>query len=231
VSVLSRTAAFGEELGVQGQFARRGRSVHAPWQRAVKRALDLSLSLLLLPFALLILSIAALLIVLVDRHWPFYLDRRVGFGGTTFRCIKLRTMRSETLEEYLLARPEEAECYRTTRKLLNDPRKTPLGCLLRAWSVDELPQLLNVLTGQMSMVGPRPLEPTEFLCRGERHCRDLVLVRPGITGLWQVKGRSDVTLRQRAILDRYYARRWSLALDVQILLATPSAILSRRGAR
>jgi exopolysaccharide production protein ExoY len=200
-------------------------------RRAAKRAFDLTLTVLALPFALVVMSLAALAILLVDRQRPFYFDRRVGLGGRLFRCVKLRTMRGGTLDAYFEQHPDEAERYRISRKLQQDPRTTRLGSMLRRWSVDELPQLFNVLAGQMSIVGPRPLERSEFLCRGERHCRDLVSVRPGITGLWQVNGRSDVSPRKRAILDRVYARRWSLGLDARILIATPAAVLSRRGAR
>jgi exopolysaccharide production protein ExoY len=234
VSAVRETSAVtvGEERqSPSAAMHRVRRHTHPIMKCVVKRGVDLLLTLLLLPAALLIVAFAALVIIAVDRQRPFYLDTRVGLGGARFRCIKLRTLRCELLDGYLAAHPEEAERYRVTRKLLHDPRKTRVGCFLRRSSIDELPQLLNVLAGQMSLVGPRPLEPNEFRLRGDRHCRDLAQIRPGITGLWQVRGRSDASPRHRAILDRLYARRWSLALDAWILLATPSAVFSRRGAR
>lgn len=199
---------------------------------AIKRLMDLTAALLLAPFALTILGSAALLVVLVDRQMPFYLDTRIGRNGKKFRCWKLRTMRADKglLEAYFLAHPGSRESYEQTRKLDDDPRRTALGSLLRRTSIDELPQLFNVLIGQMSLVGPRPLSPSEFVQRGQ-HRFLLATVKPGLTGLWQVSGRSDLDLASRIMMDNHYAQHWSLWLDLKLLVATPIAVLTCRGAR
>lgn len=175
---------------------------------------------------------AAALIVVLDGQSPFYLDERVGLGGKRFRCWKLRTMRSNPriLEAYFEAFPEHREQYRVHRKLDNDPRKTVLGEFLRKTSIDELPQFINVLRGEMSVVGPRPVSPAEFSARGASRFL-LASVQPGITGIWQVEGRADLDASSRVLLDNYYARNHSFWMDLKIVLRTPVAILSRRGAR
>lgn len=208
-------------------FAARPRSA-----RVVKRAMDLVLAATMLAIAAPLVIAAALLVLVADRRNPFFSDERVGEGGSPFRCLKLRTMtrRPGVLEEYLASRPDERRCYELTRKLEHDPRITRAGSLLRRTSIDELPQLVNVLLGEMSIVGPRPLAPAEFARRGDASL-PLLQVRPGLTGLWQVRGRSDLSHRQRVALDNFYARRWTIGLDLRILAATPYAVISRRGAR
>ncbi|MBI5947799.1 MAG: sugar transferase [Chloroflexi bacterium] len=201
-------------------------------RRLTKRAMDMVIASLMFFGALPVMLGAAVAIAVADRQWPLYLDERVGLGGKHFPCWKLRTMRNRPglVEAYLAAHPEEQEEWIACRKLRDDPRKTPLGSFLRKTSLDELPQLVNVLRGEMSIVGPRPISPAEFAGRGpERFV--LATVRPGITGLWQVKGRSTLDPRERLMLDSYYARQWSLAMDIRILLATPAAVLTARGAR
>ncbi len=201
-------------------------------RRAVKRTMDLVIASCMFVGALPVMLAAAAAVVLADRQWPLYLDERVGLGGKRFRCWKLRTMRSQPglVEAYLETHPEEREEWLAFRKLKDDPRKTAMGAFLRKTSLDELPQLVNVLRGQMSIVGPRPISPTEFAERGPERFA-LATVRPGITGLWQIKGRSSLDPRERVMLDSYYARQWSIAMDVKILLATPVAVLTARGAR
>ena len=157
----------------------------------------------------------------------FYMHPRVGQDGKMFNCIKFRTMATngdEILARYLAANPEAAKEWRDTRKLRHDPRVTPVGQFLRKSSIDELPQLINVLRGEMSCVGPRPIVEEELTKRG-RGGRSYVLVRPGLTGLWQVSGRNRLTERARVRFDNYYARKWSLWLDLQILFRTPAALL------
>ncbi len=195
-----------------------------------KRILDITVALLLAPFALVIVALASAVIVIVDRHAPFFVDRRVGRMGRQFGCLKLRTLRSDPalFDSYLAAHPEEAYLYEIERKLEHDPRKTSVGNVLRKLSVDELPQLINVLGGQMSLVGPRPLSPREFDARGSLG-ESLEQVKPGITGLWQVSGRSDLSHEDRVALDDWYARFWSLGLDLSIMLHTPLAVLRHRG--
>lgn len=209
----------------------RPRSAPLP-ARAAKRAMDFMVAAMMLLTAMPMLVIAGLAILVIDRRNPFFADERIGEGGRTFRCFKLQTMRRDptVLEAYFQANPDERESYEVTRKLRFDPRVTRLGSILRKSSIDELPQLMNVLVGEMSLVGPRPLAPSEFRRRGEVGA-PLLRVRPGLTGLWQINGRSDLSHRRRIALDNFYALHWTIALDLRILAATPFAVLSRRGAR
>lgn len=215
--------AASTRLGANATWVRRYRC---------KRPLDLALALPMLVVSLPLLLLAALAILLFDRQAPLYVDVRVGRGGRYFRCLKLRTMRSDPqiLAHYFARHPHELRRYECERKLASDPRVTRLGAFLRRSSIDELPQLWNVLRADMSFVGPRPLAPSEFAERGEQ-ARPLELVRPGLTGLWQVRGRSDTSLHRRIHLDNFYARNSSLALDLRIVLETPLAVLRARGAR
>jgi exopolysaccharide production protein ExoY len=173
------------------------------------------------------------LIAVIDRQSPFYVDRRVGRGGREFGCFKLRTMRCDdfVLHSYLAANPGESKRWVEDRKVERDPRVTRLGAVLRKLSIDELPQFLNVLVGDMSLVGPRPLSRREFIARPEVSQRLLGQVRPGITGIWQVAGRSTISNQRRVVLDDEYARAWSLRGDVLIVLKTPLAIVARTGAQ
>ncbi|NND42801.1 MAG: sugar transferase [Rhodobacteraceae bacterium] len=156
---------------------------------------------------------------------------RIGLGGRTFRCWKFRTMHSDANEilERHLSRDQAARAeWRRTRKLRHDPRVTPLGRVLRKYSVDELPQLINVLKGEMSLVGPRPVIKDELVRYGPeivRYCA----TRPGITGLWQVSGRSDTTFSARVSLDARYVSQWTFSLDLGILVRTIPAVLGARG--
>ena len=199
-----------------------------PWKRLVDVAVAAISSFFALPAVL----VAAFLVAVVDRHFPFYTDVRVGMGGRPFRCFKIRTMDADPriLEDYLAEHLAEREIYRKTRKLSFDPRITRVGAFLRKSSIDEFPQLWNVLHGDMSLVGPRPLAPAEFLERGALGL-PLTLVRPGLTGLWQTRGRSDLTIRRRIALDNFYAKHCSPALDIGVLLRTPLAVLRGKGAR
>jgi len=196
-----------------------------------KRMMDIAIALLLLTLLAPVLLGAIALVLVADRQPPFYIDERVGRSGWLFKCLKLRTLARDPalLERHLAAHPDEAARYRATRKLANDPRKTRLGGFLRKHSIDEIPQLLNVLLGQMSIVGPRPLAMHEWYGRGEA-AKDLLLVKPGLTGLWQVSGRSSLSVEERIACDGRYARDWSLAMDLMILLKTPFVMVAGRGA-
>jgi exopolysaccharide production protein ExoY len=148
--------------------------------------------------------------------------KRVGFNGRRFECLKFRTMAidaSERLRRHLEADPVAAAEWIATRKLRNDPRVTTIGALLRKSSLDELPQLFNVLKGDMSIVGPRPVTEEE-LGRYSDAINAYYACRPGITGLWQVSGRSTTTFQRRVVLDSYYAHHWSMILDVKIIMVT-----------
>ncbi len=198
----------------------------------LKRVFDLVVAgfslLLLLP----ILALIALAIKLTSRGPVFYVQPRVGLGGRVFPCYKFRTMyvdSEERLARLLREDPEARRQWETYRKLPNDPRVTPVGRFLRRYSLDELPQLWNVLRGEMSLVGPRPYLESE-LRHLSRDVRVITSVKPGITGLWQVSGRSNVPFEERSLLDEYYVRNWSLWLDLTILVKTLWVILKGEGA-
>jgi lipopolysaccharide/colanic/teichoic acid biosynthesis glycosyltransferase len=170
----------------------------------------------------------ALAIRLEDGGPVFYRFRVLGLGGHPFDALKFRTM-IEGADRHLREDAELWLVFRQEYKLEADPRVTRVGCWLRRLSLDELPQCLNVLRGEMSLVGPRPFAPYEAEryapCLGQR-----LSVRPGMTGLWQVSGRHEVTYEERVRLDLEYVDRWSLWLDLQILFRTLPTVLSRRGA-
>ena len=183
-----------------------------------KRIADLVLASALIVATLPLVLLACLAIVITTRQRPLLLQRRVGWLGYEFRMLKLRTMRcDEDFAAELLAKPPL------------DERVTPVGRLLRRLSIDELPQLINVLGGQMTLVGPRPGLPSEVAAYREPWLRRLS-VRPGLTGLWQVSGRSSLPPRRWMALDRRYLARRSLLFDLAILARTVPAVLSRRGA-
>jgi exopolysaccharide production protein ExoY len=166
--------------------------------------------------------------ILASSGPALFRHRRVGFRGRYFECLKFRTMvpnSDERLREYLAANPEANREWIATRKLRFDPRVTALGSILRKTSLDELPQLFNVLMGDMSIVGPRPVTEEE-LVRYSTSIRAYLSCRPGITGLWQVSGRSGTTYSRRIACDTFYARNWSLMLDAEIMLLTIPAILN-----
>lgn len=206
--------------------------VLAPAARSrTKRALDLGVTLAVAPLALLLCGIIALLVATTSRGPVFFLQERVGLGGRRFRMLKFRTMRTDA-EKRLREDPTLWNRYvHNDFKLPRgmDDRVTAIGRLLRRSSLDELPQLWNVLVGHMSLVGPRPIVPEEIDKYGEDGPAYLS-VRPGITGIWQVNGRSGVGYPERIALDKAYAESWGLWLDVRILARTPKAVLSRRGA-
>jgi lipopolysaccharide/colanic/teichoic acid biosynthesis glycosyltransferase len=211
---------------------RGSRGAAARLRPAAKRTMDVAIALLLLlVLALPMLVVAAL--VRGDGGPALFAHRRVGKGGRTFGCLKFRSMviDAEKRLAELLERDEAArDEWATTRKLKNDPRVTRTGKFLRATSLDELPQLINVLKGDMSLVGPRPVTPAELAANYGAAAEHYQLVRPGITGPWQVSGRSETSYDRRVALDVAYATQPSLVTDIRLLLATPAAVLLRRGA-
>jgi exopolysaccharide production protein ExoY len=196
-----------------------------------KRALDLGVTVAVLPAALVIAVVIAGLVLATSRGPVLFVQERVGHQGRRFRMVKFRTMRVDA-EERLRSDPALWDQYvRNGYKLPAelDTRATPIGRFLRRSSLDELPQLANVLRGDMSLVGPRPVVPHELDMYGAR--ADVYLgVKPGLTGWWQVNGRSGVGYPERVELDRYYAESWTLWLDVRILLRTPLTLLRGGGA-
>lgn len=196
-----------------------------------KRALDITMILLALPILLPLCLLIAVLVAMTSRGGVLFFQQRIGLGGKRFRLVKFRTMLVDA-EERLRSDPELWATYVGNDFKLpseRETRVTSVGRLLRRSSLDEVPQLLNVLRGHMSLVGPRPIVPEEIDKYGDE--RDVYLsVRPGITGIWQVNGRSGVGYPERIDLDRAYTESWSFRQDVRILLRTPLAVLTRRGA-
>lgn len=193
--------------------------------------LDRILALMIIIFLLPLLIVTALAIVVTSRGPVLFRQQRLGRGGKAFVCYKFRTMEvdAERRLKVLLQNDAQARLeWDRDQKLRNDPRITSIGEFLRKSSIDELPQLFNVLRGNMRLVGPRPIVESERRKYG-RYFRDYCKVRPGITGLWQVSGRNDVSYRRRVAYDVLYSKRRSLLVDAQILLATVPCVLLRRG--
>ena len=207
--------------------------------RLVKRALDITAtSLGLLALSPLLLVIAAL-VKLTSKGPVLFRQARIGEFGNPFTFLKFRSMylnndsaaHKEYVTQFIAGKAEKKAAGDTTVfKLTNDPRITRVGRFLRKTSLDELPQLFNVLSGKMSLIGPRPPLPYEFECYEPWHRRRVIEVKPGITGLWQVNGRSRTSFDEMVRLDLRYARKWSLWLDLKILMQTPGAVFSGDGA-
>lgn len=198
------------------------------YSRSGKRLLDICIVLLMLPFVVPAIAVLMLLIAR-DGHSPLYSQERVGFGGRVFTFWKLRTMvpNAKThLDDYLANNADAQREWTTYQKLSCDPRITPIGQLLRKSSLDELPQLWNVLKGDMSLVGPRPMMPEQReLYPGSAYFSLL----PGVTGLWQVSDRNDSTFAQRAEFDASYKKDLSLMTDLRVLFATVGVVLRGTG--
>ena len=192
--------------------------------RHVKRVADVIVGALGLVILSPLFGLGALLVWLSSPGPIFFRHERLGLNGKPFHVLKFRTMR-----QYARLTPEQEAEFKRHMKLKRDPRVTPAGTFLRKTSIDELPQLINILRGEMSLVGPRPIVPDELEKYGQWG-RIFLSFPPGLTGLWQVSGRSDITYRERIDLDIYYITNWSPALDFSILIRTPGALLSRKGA-
>jgi lipopolysaccharide/colanic/teichoic acid biosynthesis glycosyltransferase len=197
----------------------------------LRRALDVCLASALLLFVAPMMVAIALVIFLQDRGPVLFRHKRLGRGGREFYCLKFRTMKVEAeaqLKELLAQNPQARGEWAAARKLRDDPRITGLGHFLRRSSLDELPQLFNVLRGEMGLVGPRPIVADEIVQYGV-HFRHYCAVRPGLTGLWQVNGRNNVSFRRRVVMDVAYVRTRCLTLDIGILAKTVPAVLQQRG--
>lgn len=196
-----------------------------------KRGFDLAGALagilLLSPLFLML----AMLVKFSDGGRVFYGHPRIGRNGNIFRCLKFRTMvenGDHVLSAHFARNPLDREEWNATRKLQSDPRVTRVGAVLRKLSLDELPQILNILRGEMSFVGPRPVVSDELELYGP--AADYYLKsRPGLTGLWQVSGRNDVSYGTRIAFDRHYVENWSFVFDLKILVRTVPAVFSSRG--
>jgi Undecaprenyl-phosphate galactose phosphotransferase WbaP len=203
-----------------------------PINRYFKRAIELLILVLVSPIVMPLVLVLAAGVAIESRGPVLFRQQRVGRNGRCFEILKFRTMHvgaEESLLAHLAASPEAEQEWRLHQKLRNDPRLTKVGRFLRRYSLDELPQLWNILRGEMSLVGPRAITAQELcLYRDRSHLYASVL--PGLTGLWQVSGRSFLSYEDRVRLDAYYVRNWSVWLDLAILAKTPLTVLGARGA-
>jgi Undecaprenyl-phosphate galactose phosphotransferase WbaP len=216
--------------GMIGMEARQ--NLLTPLNEILKRATDVFFSLMLGVLSLPILLLTALVIKLDSPGPIFYSQERVGKGGRKIVIYKFRSMLENAdiiLAEYFSNHPAAQHEWAETQKLREDPRITRTGKWLRKFSVDELPQLLNIFKGDMSIVGPRPIMENE-IWRYEDNFKVYSTVRPGITGMWQVSGRNHTSYKERVLYDVYYVRNWSIWLDIYILLRTVWVVISRNGA-
>ena len=203
----------------------------SPLSMAVWRAFDIVVAAGILIVALPFLIVLAAVMYVSDPGPLFFVHRRIGYRGHYFGCLKFRSMKlngDEILQQHLASSPSALREWMETHKLKNDPRVTKLGAIVRKLSLDEFPQLLNVLRGDMSIVGPRPIVEAEVVRYGryfEYYCH----VKPGLTGLWQISGRNDTSYRERVELDVEYVSRKGVLLDSWLLVKTVPAVLFARG--
>ena len=212
-------------LNIRNNLSRR-------YNRLFKRAFDLVLTVFGGAMILPILLVIAIMVAIENRGGVIFAHERVGRNGKKFPCYKFQTMvpnAKERLQKYLAENPEARREWEETFKLTNDPRVTRLGDFLRRSSLDELPQLWNVIRGDMSLVGPRPIVEEEVVKYGE-NIREYYMVLPGITGMWQVSGRSDTTYPERVAMDTWYVRNWSVWIDIMYLFKTVKAVFTGKGA-
>ena len=212
-------------LKIKNQLARRR-------NRVIKRAFDLLFTicggLCILPFLLVI----AVMVAVDNKGNVIFAHRRIGRDGKEFKCYKFQTMipnAQEALEKYLAENPAARKEWEESFKLTDDPRVTKLGNILRKTSLDEMPQLWNVIMGDMSLVGPRPIVSKEIERYGE-YFREYAMVTPGITGMWQASGRSDTTYEERVEMDTWYVRNWSVWIDLMYLFKTVKIVFTGKGA-
>jgi exopolysaccharide production protein ExoY len=201
--------------------------------RPLKRIFDISFSLVVLVLGAPLFLFIALFIRLNSSGKIVYSQERIGRGGKPFRCYKFRTMYAdadERLSRLLKSSPKLKREWEATHKLKIDPRVTSVGLFLRKTSLDELPQFWNVLLGDLSVVGPRPVVQAEIIKHFREKAHVVLRVRPGLTGLWQVSGRSDTTYEKRISLDEKYIQEQTFLLDVKIILKTIPAMISAKGA-
>lgn len=220
-------------FGSEQLLLRLENNLSSRFNRAVKYTFDLFISILLSPVLFVLILFISFLIYLEDKGGPFFIQERIGHAGVKFKCFKFRTMHKNAEEMLINWCESNSPLYQqyvmNNFKLANDPRITRVGKFLRKTSLDELPQLLNVFMSQMSLVGPRPLLEREL---NDYHDAQFYYnqVRPGITGLWQISGRSKTSFKDRARLDTWYVKNWTLWYDIVILIKTFIAVLKREGA-
>lgn len=229
----SSTVLDDRRSGLEISRSSPQRSTASEFHRGAKRALDVvGATTFLVLFSPLLLGVAALALAVQGRPL-LYGHARIGKGGRTFKCYKFRTMVKDgdrVLAAHLEQNPQARREWASTRKLTDDPRITRLGQTLRKLSADELPQFLNVLFGDMSLVGPRPIVESETSFYGTQ-IDAYYSVRPGITGIWQVSGRSNTSYEQRVRMDVDYVVSWTFRRDLMILAKTVPVVLSSEGSR
>ena len=197
----------------------------------IKRIFDVFFASFVILLTLTLFIIVAIMVKLTDPGPVIYKHVRVGLWGRRFNCFKFRTMfvdSENVLEALLDGDPGARAEWEGNQKLIKDPRVTPVGRFLRESSLDELPQLINVLRGDMSLVGPRPIVPSEMSRYGDR-LGSYLSARPGLTGAWQISGRSDCSYEKRVELDSNYVSNWRLSTDLSILMRTVGAVIDRKG--
>jgi exopolysaccharide production protein ExoY len=202
-----------------------------PTGGVAKRAFDVTAALTALVVFLPLFLMIAALVKFTDGGRIFYGHKRIGHNGRPFKCLKFRTMvpnGDEVLRRHLHNNPEAAAEWKATRKLKDDPRVTTVGAVLRKLSLDELPQLFNVVRGEMSIVGPRPVVDEELTIY-DTFAIYYLSTRPGLTGLWQISGRNDVSYESRIAFDTHYVQNWSLLKDMAIIVKTIPAVCMSRG--
>jgi Undecaprenyl-phosphate galactose phosphotransferase WbaP len=200
-------------------------------ERIIKRILDLLLTIIILVISLPIFLILAVLVRLDSKGQILYTQKRLGQFGKPFESFKFRTMYDNAdakLQELLAEDPEAQREYEEFHKLANDPRVTPVGKILRRYSLDELPQLINVIKGDMNLIGPRSYLPRELPAMGD-YAKIILKVKPGITGWWQVMGRNATSFKERLRLDEYYISNWSIWLDIYIIIKTVWVLVTGQG--
>jgi Undecaprenyl-phosphate galactose phosphotransferase WbaP len=215
-----------------GQVLTLRQNLLDPTRMRIKRLLDIVLCMLGSVFLLITIPLLALCIRLDSKGPVFFTQKRVGQGGRPIRVVKFRTMvadAQDALDTVLKDNPALREEWARGQKLAKDPRLTRVGAFLRYASLDELPQVFNVIKGEMSFVGPRPIVESEIVKYGEAYVL-YERVKPGITGLWQVSGRNDTSYEERVALDQHYVYNWSVWLDIYIIVRTIPALISGKGA-
>jgi exopolysaccharide production protein ExoY len=198
---------------------------------SVKRYFDVTVAMVALIVLAPLLIVLICLMGITSRGPVFYRHRRIGFRGSEFGCLKFRTMRvysEEDFQAYLQQNYEARKEWNETRKLKRDPRVTPIGAFLRKTSLDELPQLVNVIKGEMSLVGPRPVTRQELEHYGP-YSGHYLRTRPGLTGVWQISGRSNTSFQERVVLDTGYVRDWSFGADLKIIVLTVPCVIAAKG--
>ena len=208
------------------------RSTHKNPSSVLKRSFDVAVAFSALVFLAPMMLVIAFLIKNKDGGPALFEQTRIGLNGEEFTCLKFRSMvtnAAEELDKLLKSDPAAAAEWAKDQKLRNDPRITHVGRFIRKTSLDELPQLLNILKGEMSIIGPRPIVANEVAKYGSDF-QHYASVKPGVTGLWQISGRNDTTYAERVQLDVTYARDWSFGLDLKIMFLTVPAVLFSKGA-